>query len=70
VRFRVTTEADEEGVLVAECSPLPGCVPQGRTRDEAMANTHDAIQGFLETLKKHGEPVPGPITEAVVEVPL
>ena len=35
-----------------------------------MANTHDAIQGFLETLKKHGEPVPGPITEAVVEVPL
>jgi predicted RNase H-like HicB family nuclease len=68
VKFRVTIEADEDGVFVAECPALPGCVSQGKTRDEAMVNIRDAIQGYLESLKKHGDPIPGPITEAVVEV--
>ena len=68
VKFRVTIESDEDGVFVAECPALPGCISQGKTRDEAMANIRDAIQGYIESLKKHGEPIPGPITEAVVEV--
>ena len=33
-----------------------------------MANIRDAIQGYLQSLKKHGEPIPAPITEAIVEV--
>jgi antitoxin HicB len=61
-------EPDADGVFVAECPALPGCVSQRKTRDEAMANIRDAIQGYLESLKKHGEPIPAPITEAVVEV--
>jgi predicted RNase H-like HicB family nuclease len=68
VKFRVTVEPDEDGVFVAECPALPGCVSQGKTRDEAMANIRDAIQGYLQSLKKHDEPIPAPITEAVVEV--
>jgi len=68
VKFRVTIEPDEDGVFVAQCPSLPGCISQGKTRDEAMTNMRDAIQGYLESLKKHGEPIPGPITEAVVEV--
>jgi antitoxin HicB len=68
VKFRVTIEPDEDGMFVAECPALPGCISQGKTRDEAMVNIRDAIQGYLESLKKHGEPIPAPITEAVVEV--
>ena len=68
MKFRVIIEADEDGVFVAECPSLPGCVSQGKTRDEAMTNIRDAIQGYLHSLDKHGEPIPGAITEEVVEV--
>ena len=68
VKFRVTIETDEDGMFVAECPALPGCVSQGKTRDEAMTNIRDAIQGYLESLKKDGELIPGAITEAVIEV--
>jgi len=34
VKFRVTIESDEDGVFVAECPALPGCISQGKTRDE------------------------------------
>jgi antitoxin HicB len=70
MKFRVIIEPDEDGVFVAQCPTLPGCVSQGKTRDEAEANVRDAIQGYLESLKKHGEPVPAPITEVIVEVPI
>lgn len=68
MKFRVIIEQDEDGVFVAECPSLPGCVSEGRTREEAAANIRDAIQGYLQSLKKHGEPVPSPITEEIVEV--
>ncbi len=68
-RYRVLIEQDEEGVFVAECPALPGCVSQGRTRDEALANVRDAIAGYLESLRKHNEPIPPSIWEATVEVP-
>jgi antitoxin HicB len=70
MKFRVLVEQDEDGVFVAECPTLPGCVSQGQTRTEAMANIRDAIQGYLASLKKHGDPIPGPITEEIVEVPV
>ena len=68
MKYRVVIEQDEEGFFVAECPALPGCISQGKTRGEALANIKDAIQGYLESLKKHGEPVPPPISEEVVEV--
>ena len=70
MKFRVTIESDEDGVFVVECPTLPGCVSQGKTRDEAMTNIRDAIHGYLESLEKHGEPIPAPITEGIVEVSL
>ena len=69
MKFRVVIEPDEDGVFVAECPSLPGCISQGATREEAVANIKDAIAGYLVSLKKHDEPVPPPITEEIVEIP-
>ena len=69
MKFRVVIEPDEDGVFVAECPTLPGCISQGRTRAEAVTNIKDAIAGYLASLAKHNEPVPLPITEELVEVP-
>ncbi len=68
LRFRVLIEQDEDGVFVAECPTLPGCVSQGRTREEALENIRDAIQGYFASLEKHGEAVPPSIREDIVEV--
>ena len=68
MKFRVMIKPDEDGVFVAECPVLPGCVSQGKTRDEAIANIRDAIQGYLHSLQKHNEPIPGPVAEEIVEV--
>jgi len=69
MKFRVVIQPDEDGVFVVECPTLPGCISQGKTRDEALANIKDAIAGYLASLKKHDESVPLPITEEVVELP-
>jgi antitoxin HicB len=68
MRFRVIIEQDEDGAFVAECPTLPGCISQGKSRAEAVANIKDAIAGYLESLKKHGDPIPLPISEEIVEV--
>jgi predicted RNase H-like HicB family nuclease len=69
MKYRIVIEQDEEGVFVAEVPALPGCISQGATRGEAMANVTEAIVAYLASLKKHGEPIPPAITEEVVEVP-
>ena len=68
MRFRILIQQDEDGVYVAECTSLPGCISQGKTREEALANIKDAIHGYLGSLKKHKEPIPPSIEEEMVEV--
>lgn len=68
MKYRIIIEEDEEGMFVAECPSLPGCVSQGKTRQEALDNIKDAIEGYLESLKKHNEPIPPSIQEEMVEV--
>ena len=68
MKFRVIIQQDEDGIFVAECPSLPGCISQGRTREEALKNIRDAIKGYLESLKKHNEPIPPPIDEEIVEI--
>ncbi|HEX7927423.1 MAG TPA: type II toxin-antitoxin system HicB family antitoxin [bacterium] len=55
---------DESGGWVVECPSLPGCVSQGDTRDEAIANIREAIDLYIEVLKEDGKPVPEDTYEA------
>lgn len=61
MKYRIFLEQDEDGIYVAECPSLPGCVSQGQTRKEALENIQDAMKGYLESLKKHNDPIPPPI---------
>ena len=67
-KYRVHLEQDEDGMFVASCPSLPGCVSQGKTRGEATENIREAIEGYLESLREHGDPVPPSIHEEVIEV--
>jgi predicted RNase H-like HicB family nuclease len=69
MRFRSLIEQDEDGVFGATCPSLPGCHSQGATRSEAMANIQEAIEGYVEGLRAHGDPIPPSISEEVVEIP-
>ena len=53
---------------MAEVPSLPGCISQGQTKEEAVENVREAIAAYLESLEAHGDPIPPPITEEVVEV--
>lgn len=66
--YRVLIEQDENGLFVAQAASLPGCFSQGETRAEALDNIRDAIAAYVESLKKHHEPVPPAIWEETVEV--
>ena len=68
MKFRVVIERDEDGKFIASCPTLPGCRSQGDTRDEAKRNIADAIKGYLESLEEHGDPIPPPISEEIIEV--
>jgi predicted RNase H-like HicB family nuclease len=70
MKFRVIIEQDEDGIFVARCPALPGCISQGKTRKEAEGNIKEAIQGYLESLKRHDEPIPPPITEEIIDIAL
>jgi predicted RNase H-like HicB family nuclease len=48
----------EDGYWVAECPSLPGCISQGRTKEEAIANVKEAIQAYIEALKEDGLTIP------------
>ena len=70
-RYRVLLEWSEEGGGYTVTVPaLPGCISEGDTREQALANIREAIQCYVESCLKHGEAVPSEDTleEAVVEV--
>ena len=56
----------ENGYWVAECPGLPGCISQGRTKQEAIVNIREAIQGYIASLEEDGLPVPEERFEALI----
>lgn len=55
----------EDGYWVAECPSLPGCVSQGKTKQEALENIREAIELYIEVLQERGLPVPDDRVEVV-----
>jgi predicted RNase H-like HicB family nuclease len=56
----------EDEYYVAECPSLPGCISQGRTREEAISNIREAIQGYIAVLEQDSLPVPPEKFEALL----
>ena len=56
----------EDGYWVAECPSLPGCISQGPTKEEAIDNIREAIQGYIEALQEDSLPVPEEKFEAML----
>lgn len=57
MRFTITVDRDEDGVWITECPAIPGCVSQGQTKEEAIANIQEAIQLCLEVRADRGLPL-------------
>ena len=57
MKFSITLERDEDGIWVAECPSIPGCVSQGKTKDEATENIKEAIELCLEVRAELGYPL-------------
>ena len=69
-RFRVILEPNELGGYTVTVPLLPGCISEGDTKEEALANIKEAIEVYMESLEADGEPIPTEeaVEEAVIEV--
>ncbi len=56
--FEVVLQPEAEGGFSVFVPQLPGCASQGETKEEALAMVKEAIEGYLESLEAHGDPIP------------
>ena len=57
MKFNTTLDRDEDGVWISACPAIPGCVSQGKTKEEAVENIKDAIALCLEVRAEKGLPL-------------
>ncbi|MBU2610996.1 MAG: type II toxin-antitoxin system HicB family antitoxin [Chloroflexi bacterium] len=63
---QVIVYAGEDGYWVVECPSLPGCISQGRTKEEAITNIREAIRGYIAALEEDQLPAPEERFEAML----
>ncbi len=68
MKFIVNFDRDETGMIVTECPAIPGCVSQGKTEAEALANIREAIEACLEARAANGLPLTVATREVEVSV--
>ncbi len=66
MKFVITISQDEDGMYIAECPAIPGCVSQGASEQEAEKNIQDAIKECLEVRAEKGMPLT--VTTRQIEV--
>lgn len=57
MKFTITITRDEDGMFIAECPSIPGCISQGKTEEEAQLNIQDAIKQTLAVRAELGMPL-------------
>jgi predicted RNase H-like HicB family nuclease len=68
MRLPITLQPGEDGYIVAECPVIPGCISQGKTENEALANIKEAIKLCLEVRKEQGLPLTLDLREVEVVI--
>jgi predicted RNase H-like HicB family nuclease len=68
MKFEVVLQQDEDGAWIVECPRIPGCISQGKDREEALANIQEAIQLCLEVRIEAGLPLTIETTEVEVVI--
>jgi len=68
MRYTVVLERDPDGGYVVSVPALPGCVSQGDSRDEALANIREAIELYVEDCREAGDAVPIEAGREFVEI--
>ena len=63
---QIIIKPGEDGFWLAECPSLPGCISQGKTKQEALQNIKSAIEGYLELLKEDGDSIPEDSLESII----
>ena len=66
MKLQVVVEQDEAGYYAAEVPALPGCLSQGKTREEAIANVKEAVEGWFEVMEAKGAGDASQTVEVVV----
>ncbi len=57
MKFIITIFQDEDGIYIAECPSIPGCISQGKSEKEAEKNIQDAIKDCMEVRAVKGMPL-------------
>jgi predicted RNase H-like HicB family nuclease len=68
MRYTVVLEEEPDGGYVVSVPALPGCISQGVTRSEALANIREAIELYIKDCRAAGDPVPTEAGKEFVEV--
>jgi len=68
MNFTVTLDRDEDGVWIAECPSIPGCVSQGKTKAEALTSVREAIALCLQVRAEKGLPLTLETRQVEIEV--
>ncbi len=68
MKLLVTIDRDEDGLYVAECPSIPGCVSQGKTEKEALRHIREAIAMCLEVRAERGMPLTVAVRQVEVTV--
>jgi predicted RNase H-like HicB family nuclease len=69
MEYKIVLEPDpEDGGYVVHCPSLPGCYSQGATREEAVHNIREAIEAYIESLKKDHMPIPPAVDPEIASV--